>query len=103
MEQTDPALSIEDLQAALRDMPTAMDMTSADLQTLYTLAQHHARARRATAGVVQAIMTTAVVTLPPEADLQTAAQVLSEHQISGAPGARGGRGLPALARGAGGA
>jgi CBS domain-containing protein len=30
-------------------------------------------------------MTTAVVTLPPEADLQTAAQVLSEHQVSGAP------------------
>jgi CBS-domain-containing membrane protein len=60
MEQTDPALSIEDLQAALRDMPTAMDITPADLQTLYTLAQHHAWARRATAGVAQAIMTTAV-------------------------------------------
>jgi len=80
-----PALSTEDLEAALRDMPTAMDITPGDLQTLYTLAQRHARARQATTGVVQTIMTTAVVTLPPEADLQTAAQVLSEHQISGAP------------------
>ena len=80
-----PELSMEDLRAALRDMPTYMDITPEDLQTLYTLALGHARARRATARVVQEIMTTAVVTLPPEADLQTAAQVLTEHQISGAP------------------
>src|SRR6266481_6610494 len=80
-----PALSIEDLQAALRDMPTYMDITPEDLQTLYTLARRRARARLATARLVQEIMTTVVVTLPPEADLQTAAQVLSEHQISGAP------------------
>jgi CBS domain-containing membrane protein len=78
-------LSMEDLQAALRDMPTSMDITSEDLHTVYTLALGHARARCAPARVVQEIMTTAVVTLPPEADLQTAAQVLSEHQISGAP------------------
>src|SRR6266404_266436 len=80
-----PALSIEDLQAALRDMPTYMDITPEDLQTLYTLALGHARARQVTARVVQEIMTTTVVTLPPTADLQTAAQVLAEHQVSGAP------------------
>jgi len=78
-------LSTADLQAALSDMQTYMDITPEDLLTLYTLAQRHARARRATARVVQEIMTTTVVTLAPEADLQTAAQVLSEHQVSGAP------------------
>ncbi len=85
MEQMEPELSTEDLRAALSDMPTYMDITPEDLQTLYTLARRHARARLATARLVQEIMTTVVVTLPPEADLQTAAQVLSEHQISGAP------------------
>src|SRR5262245_8271175 len=44
-----PALSIEDLQAALRDMSTYIDVTPEDLQTLYTLALGHARARRVTA------------------------------------------------------
>jgi CBS domain-containing membrane protein len=87
MEHADPepAFSTEDLRAALSDMQTYMDITTEDLQTLYTLALRHARARRVTERAVQAIMTTAVVTLPPEADLHEAARVLSAHQVSGVP------------------
>ena len=81
----DPELSIEDLRAAMSDMQTYIDVTPEDLHTLYTLALGHAHARRRSERSVQAIMTTAVVTLSPEADLPEAARVLSEHKISGAP------------------
>jgi len=78
-DTAEPALMIVDVQVALRDKHTSMDITPEDLLTLYPRAQHHARAQRATTRVVQEIMTTAVVPLPPTADLQTAAPVLSEH------------------------
>lgn len=87
MEHTnaDPELSIEDLQAALSDMKTYLDITLEDLHTVYTLALNHARIRRSLEKSVQTIMTREVVTLSPEADLHEAVRVLSEHNISGVP------------------
>jgi CBS-domain-containing membrane protein len=85
MEPPEPEVSTDDFQAALRDMPTYVDVTADDLHTLYTLARRYARARRGTERAVREIMTTEVVTVDRDADLYEVAQVLSEHRISGVP------------------
>ena len=73
MEPQEPAVSTEDFQAALGDMTTYIDITADDLYTLYILARRHARARLRTQQAVREIMTTAVVTVDPDADLHDVA------------------------------
>jgi CBS-domain-containing membrane protein len=75
----------EDLQAALRDMHTYMDISIDDLKTLCALAAQHAQERVLQRIPVRDIMTTPVITIGPDADIHNASQILTDHKISGLP------------------
>jgi CBS domain-containing membrane protein len=75
----------EDLQAALRDMHTYMDISIDDLKTLCTLAAQHAQERMLQKIPVRDIMTTQVITIGPDADIHYASQRLADHKIKGLP------------------
>jgi CBS domain-containing membrane protein len=85
MAPQEQEVSTEDFQAALRDMPTYVDITADDLHALYMLARRHASARLGGQRAVGGVMTTAVVTVDRDADLHDVARALSEHRISGVP------------------
>jgi CBS domain-containing protein len=78
-------LSEEDLRTALREMRTYVDITEEDLKKIYEIALRHARERITFQTPVREVMTTNVITVGVNADLQEAAGLLSEHGISGMP------------------
>jgi CBS domain-containing membrane protein len=75
----------EDLQSALREMKTYVDVTEEDLKKIYEIALRHARQRTASQIQVKEVMIVDVVAVKPEVDLHQAAQLLSDHRISGMP------------------
>jgi CBS domain-containing membrane protein len=75
----------EDLQAALRDMHSYVDISIEDLKALCNLAAQHAEDRMRIAVLVEDIMTTEVVTVSPDADIHEVSKRLSDHRISGLP------------------
>ncbi len=84
-EQGCTSLEEEDLRAALREMKTYVDVTEDDLKRIYEIALRHARQRVAVKVPVQAVMTTTVVAVQKDTALAEAAQLLSQHKISGMP------------------
>jgi CBS domain-containing membrane protein len=80
-----PSISEEDLRAALSELKTYVDITEEDLMKIYVLAVRHARVRRSTMVPVQTVMTESVVTATGGMSIHEAAQLLSEHNISGMP------------------
>lgn len=75
----------EDLRAALKEMKTYVDVTEADLERIYEIALRHAQQRIAAKIPVKEVMTGTVVAVGMAAELHEAAQLLSEHKISGMP------------------
>ncbi len=84
-KQVCPALSEEDLRAAIRELKNYVDVTEEDLKKIYELALRHAQERLASQVPVRDIMTTMVITVKKETDLHEAARLLSDHKISGMP------------------
>lgn len=78
-------LEREDLRAALKEMKTYVDVTEADLERIYEIALRHAQQRTAAKIPVKEVMTGIVVAVGMTAELHEAAQLLSEHKISGMP------------------
>lgn len=81
----DCSLSDDDLRAALVEMKTYVDVTEEDLKKIYEIALRHARRQKMAHIPVREAMTRHVITISPDADLHEAAQILSEHKISGMP------------------
>jgi len=77
--------SEDDLRAALKEMRAYVDITEEDLKKIYELALRHARDRITSRILVKEAMTMNVVTVFRDADLHTAASLLSENRISGMP------------------
>jgi CBS-domain-containing membrane protein len=77
--------SNEDLREALKEMKAYVDVTEEDLKKIYEIALQHARKRLASRVAVKDVMTKDVIAIKPDADLQEAARLLSEHRISGMP------------------
>ena len=80
-----PALSEEDLRAALRELKTYVDITEEDLKKIYEMALRHAQERLASQVPIRDVMTRTVVSVKGNADLHEAARLLSENRISGMP------------------
>lgn len=77
--------SEDDLRAALKEMRSYVDITEEDLKKIYELALQHARDRITSRILVKEAMTKNTVTVRRDADLQTAATLLSENRVSGMP------------------
>jgi CBS domain-containing membrane protein len=78
-------LSDEDLQAALRELKSYVDITEDDLKKIYEIALRHAQMRIVLHLPVRAVMSEHVITIAHDIDLHEAAQILSQNRISGAP------------------
>lgn len=78
-------LAGEDLQAALKEMKTYVDVTEDDLKMIYEIALRHARQRIASRIQVKEVMIVDVVAVTPDVDLHEAARLLSDNRISGMP------------------
>lgn len=78
-------ISEEDLSEALRDLGTYVDISIEDLKALCELAVRHARVRLATRVPVSDVMTTEVVSVKEDGDLDEVSRLLSEKGISGIP------------------
>jgi CBS-domain-containing membrane protein len=75
----------EDLQAALRDMHTYVDVSIDDLKALCTMAAQHAEERTLQTIPVKDIMTTKVISIDPEAGIHDISKCLADNKISGLP------------------
>lgn len=79
------ALETEDLRAALKELKGFVDVTEEDLLRIFELAQHHAQERKSPKIRVRRAMTMEVVTVKKNADIRTAADLLTRNRISGMP------------------
>lgn len=77
--------SENDLLAALRDMDGYIDVTSEDLERIYSLATLHAQQRRLNRLCLENIMTREVVTIAAHASLESLWSTLRECRIRGVP------------------
>lgn len=89
----------DDLLAALRKIDAYIDVTGEDLNRIYSLATIHAHRRKMGEIRCADIMTREVVTVGPDADLETVWKLLQEHRIRGVPVVENGRvaGMVAIA------
>jgi CBS-domain-containing membrane protein len=78
-------LAAEDLRSALKELKGYVDVTEEDLLRIYDIAQRHARERKTPKIRVRRAMTMEVVTIKKQADIRTAAELLTKHRISGMP------------------
>lgn len=78
-------LNDDDLRAALVELKAYVDITEEDLRRIYELALRHARDRYARRVRVGEVMTRSVIAVARERGVREAAQLLSEHRISGMP------------------
>lgn len=83
--QIDDDISEEDLEGALKEIKEYIDITESDLKRIYVIARRHAKERLATKVSVGEVMTTNVISVTKDTDMQEVARVLSENQISGVP------------------
>ncbi len=79
------SLAENDIRAALLEMKSYVDVTEEDLKKIYEIALRHAKERISMRIPVQNVMTTRVITVKGNTDLQEAARLLSENRISGMP------------------
>lgn len=78
-------ISHEDLQAALKEMKSYVDITEDDLKRIYAIALRHASQRVAHRVMVRDVMTRNVIHVRENADISEVANLLSENRISGLP------------------
>lgn len=78
-------LADEDLQAALKELKTYVDITESDLKEIYVLAVKHAEKRLAAQVKVGEAMTESVITVKPETDIRELVSLLSANNVSGLP------------------
>lgn len=81
----DVDISDEDLNAALREIRTYVDITEEDLKKIYSIALRHAHERLARRVTVKDVMTGKVVAVRRHDDVHETARLLSEQRISGLP------------------
>ncbi len=79
------SLAENDIRAALLEMKSYVDVTEEDLKKIYEIALRHAKERIRMRIPVQDVMTTKVITVKGNTNLQEAARLLSENRISGMP------------------
>lgn len=84
-EQRDNEISDEDLRAALREVKTYVDITEEDLRKIYAIALRRAKERTSLRILVRDVMTKDVTVVRKYDDVDEAARLLSEHNISGLP------------------
>jgi CBS-domain-containing membrane protein len=75
----------EDVEAALRDLETYVDISPGDLKALCLSTIKHAQQRIAQSQPVGEIMTRQVVGIGRDADLREVSRLLSDNNISGLP------------------
>jgi len=78
-------ISGEDLRAALREVKTYIDVTEEDLKKIYDIALRHAKERLALKIPVKDVMTLTVIAVKEDSDINEAARLLSEGNVSGLP------------------
>ncbi len=78
-------ISHEDLQVALKEMKSYVDITEDDLKRIYAIALRHASQRVAHRVMVRDVMTRNVIHVRENADISEVANLLSENRISGLP------------------
>ena len=85
MDNNQSDISGEDLSAALREVKTYIDITEEDLKKIYEIALRHAKERLALKIPVKDVMTLVVIAVKEDSDINEAARVLSEGNVSGLP------------------
>lgn len=85
MDNNQNDISGEDLRAALREVKTYIDITEEDLKKIYGIALRHAKERLALKIPVKDVMTRTAIAIKEDADINEAARVLSEGNVSGLP------------------
>lgn len=85
MDNNQNDISGEDLRAALREVKTYIDITEEDLKKIYEIALRHAKERLALKIPVKDVMTLAVIAVKEDSDINEAARLLSEGNVSGLP------------------
>ena len=85
MDNNQSDISGEDLSAALREVKTYIDITEEDLKKIYKIALRHAKERLALKIPVKDVMTMSVIAIKEDSDINEAARVLSEGNVSGLP------------------
>jgi CBS domain-containing protein len=81
----DLPITDEDLQAALREMKTYVDITEDDLKKIFAVALKHAKERLAATIPVREVMTPKVIAVRADAPVRDVVALLSENRISGLP------------------
>ncbi|OGW58439.1 MAG: hypothetical protein A2Z09_06135 [Nitrospirae bacterium RBG_16_43_8] len=85
MDSNQNDISGEDLRAALREVKTYIDITEEDLRKIYEIALRHAKERLALKIPVKDVMTRPVIAIKEDSDINEAARVFSEGNVSGLP------------------
>lgn len=85
MDNNQNDISGEDLRAALREVKTYIDITEEDLRKIYEIALRHAKERLALKILVKDVMTRTVIAIKEDSDINEAARVFSEGNVSGLP------------------
>jgi CBS domain-containing membrane protein len=75
----------DDVEAALRDLGTYIDISPEDLRALCASALTHARQRVAQSEPVRGLMTTRIISVKKDADIHEVSRLLSENRVSGLP------------------
>lgn len=78
-------LQKEDIQAAIQEFSSVLDISESDLVRLFSLAQQQAMNRQTTVLYCSDIMAKDLVTVSPETSLQAAWSLLRQHKISMLP------------------
>jgi CBS domain-containing membrane protein len=78
-------LQKQDIQTAIRDFSSVLDISEADLVQLFSLAQQQAMNRQSSPLQCADIMARDLITVSPETPLQQAWQLLRQHKISMLP------------------
>lgn len=84
-DKSPTGLTQADLEQALQDIDSYVDVTVTDLLRIFSLASRHARLRPAENLAVAGLMTRSVHTIPPTASLAEAAHQMLSLRISGLP------------------
>ncbi len=84
-DQKSCEISDEDLRAALVEIKAYVDITEEDLRKIYAIALRHARERIALKVSVADVMTRHVIAISKNSDINEAARLLSENNVSGLP------------------
>jgi len=84
-EEREITLTEEDLNEALREVGTYIDVTPEDLKLLFNLAIRIAKERCLISWIAQDIMTRDVITVRPDTDIYEAGRLMIRHRVSGLP------------------